>query len=162
MKEQLDKLGLSKLNEKALTIDLSQIKKLETEWKISLPDDYRDFLNIYGNAMLFSKDVSYTPIERSPWTRRNGTAGIMVFYGLGQDHYNLKIMLERYRNRIPISFLPIADAPGGNQICLGVHKDSFYGKVYFWDHEGTGKNKDDIYLVANSFKEFIESFELDK
>ena len=56
----------------------------------------------------------------------------------------------------------IAEAPGGNQICIAVTGED-KGKLFFWDHENErdlDKNPNDfgnVYLIANSFEEFVES-----
>lgn len=162
MNNQLEKIGLEKLNENAASTDALQIGKFEKLLKISLPEDYKNFLEKYGNTMTFSQEVQYKPLEKSAWTKKNGYAGFELFYGLEKDDNNLIERMKTFKKRIPESFIPIAEAPGGNQILLGVKKDDQYGKVYFWDHESRGTNKDDIYLIAASFNDFVKSFELDQ
>ncbi|MNI49623.1 SMI1 / KNR4 family protein [compost metagenome] len=49
--------------------------------------------------------------------------------------------------------------PGGNLICIGTDEE-FTGKVYFSDHEEEPEDPDDmsnVYLLANSFSDFLES-----
>jgi hypothetical protein len=83
------------------------------------------------------------------------------FYSISND-YNLglskNIML--FIHRIPKELIPIGCDGCGNQICLGVAGER-YNKVYFWDHEEEMDGEetepwyDNIYLIANSFEEFI-------
>lgn len=68
-----------------------------------------------------------------------------------------------FDGRVPHNLLVIGSDPGGNQICLSVGGND-YGKVYFWDHENEveeGEEPDyrNVYLVANSFDEFLESLQ---
>lgn len=161
MKKKLENLGIAVLNEKTSSIDKSIIENIESKRKIGLPKDYKDFLDAYGRTMIFNNEIRYKPLEISPWTMKNGYASLELFYGLENDDYNLNNMIQRYEGRIPDSLIPIAEAPGGNVICIGAKKDEFFGKLYFWDHEGRGKKKNDLYLIANSFKDFIDSLEND-
>ena len=163
MQKVLKELGLGPLNKDSRPVNTGQLKKWETQWGIDLPEPYRVFLEADGHTLFFFKDVHYTPVEKSPWTKRNGTAGFNLFYGLENDSYDLETIRERYRDSIPDDLLPIADAPGGNQICIGVKKGKkSYAKVYFWDHEARGQHEDDLYLIADSFDAFISSFALDE
>ena len=163
MKQVPKELGLDQLNKNSGSPDIGQVKKWETQWGIDLPDQYRAFLTSNGHTLFFFKDVHFTSIEKSSWTKRNGTEGFNLFYGLEKDSYDLKTIRERYRDNIPDELLPIADTPGGNQICIGVKKgETSYGKVYFWDHEARGPHENDLYLIADSFDAFINSFALDE
>ncbi|WP_416150187.1 SMI1/KNR4 family protein [Salipaludibacillus sp. HK11] len=56
--------------------------------------------------------------------------------------------------------MPIADADGGDLICIGL-KDKYRGKIYYWYHENETTDEDGkeyYYLIANSFEEFISKF----
>ncbi|MEZ4903851.1 MAG: SMI1/KNR4 family protein [Spirosomataceae bacterium] len=50
---------------------------------------------------------------------------------------------------------------GGNYVCICL-KGENYGKIYFYDHEVENENEDgtlnwdNLYLIANSFTEFLE------
>ncbi|KOS49082.1 hypothetical protein AN272_20350 [Bacillus amyloliquefaciens] len=74
---------------------------------------------------------------------------------MGDTDFDVKSMTVTYKEQMPDWIIPIADADGGDQICLGV-KGEAAGKVYFWDHELTNGVKD-TFLVANSFSDFIQS-----
>lgn len=55
---------------------------------------------------------------------------------------------------------------GGDLVCLNLSKDR-YGYVYFWDHEeelnyDEGKMTiNDLYLIAETFNEFLNSIKRD-
>lgn len=55
--------------------------------------------------------------------------------------------------------MPICDSEPGDLICISLQNDS-YGKIFYWDHEGfVGE---DIFLVSNSFEEFVMNLEIEK
>ena len=75
---------------------------------------------------------------------------------------------------MPNSIIPIAECPGGNQLCIGIGEQN-NGNVYFWDHENELEAKrmlgidrfseinnywDNIFLVAQSFYDFIMCLEV--
>ena len=78
------------------------------------------------------------------------------------DAYDLLRNHEAYEGRIPAELLAVGNDPGGNLICLAV-RGGKRGAVYFWDHEGEGPPGEagysNVYPVAESFGEFIESLE---
>jgi hypothetical protein len=147
--------------------NLFEIKKFEKKLNIELPKDYIEWLLQYngGRPEKDGCDVIEMISEVSD--------GFLVnwFYGLKYDptyneSYELYDSYESFFDRMPKELIPIACDPGGNQICLGVVKGEHYGKVYFWDHEEEAQNFvvpeeietpwwENVYLVANSFEEFI-------
>jgi len=82
------------------------------------------------------------------------------FYGVGSK-YDISKILDRYIHRIPKNHIPIAELPGGDQLCMDVNiNSSEYGKIYSWDHENESNGEyENVYLVANSFSDFINSFQ---
>ena len=77
--------------------------------------------------------------------------------------YHLPTWIRRYRKRIPVEMIPVATDPGGNIITLGI-TSNLRGKVYLWDHEeevdeGEVPDYRNIYFVADSFQEFLNSLD---
>ncbi|WP_040214222.1 SMI1/KNR4 family protein [Clostridium polynesiense] len=139
-----------------------EIIKIEKKYNITLPVEYKLFVLKYGNS--YTKDnIYYTAIEKSPWTPEDGFDSLGFFYGLENDRKDLRKMIEAYLGRIPDNLIPIADCDGGNELCIGVMGHS-KGKVYFWNHENQNILKKghikNLYLVAESFTDFIMSFEV--
>lgn len=139
------------------------IKKLELEYHINLPDDYKNFLLMHNGGQSI-KDCCPL-IEYIGDNEQTGTdTDINYFAGIHNNYYHRLIPhYHAMQGRIPQELLPIAENSGGDEICLCID-GSNYGKVYFWAHEGEalafGYKEpwyDNIYLVANSFKEFINS-----
>lgn len=138
----------------------------------TLPATYKVFLLKYKTSLDFDNMIVYRPLESSPWDSE-GTQGLNEIYGLtlgtnkDSGFSTLSETYTTYLDRMPHSVVPIAEAPGGNQICLGI-KAPVEGKVFFWDHEDEreiiGEHQNDfenMYLIANTLEEFINSMMID-
>ena len=162
-------------------LEMKVIESIETKIGKKLPDDYKIFLLEYGNS-IFSENIFFKPKKFSseyihdellslPNYSFHGS-GLSCFYGISSDSFenSLGEILERYQDRMPNKFLPIADDGLGNQICISLN-DEAYGYIYWWDHENewdeddykddTGENMPEdakfqnVYLVATSFHDFL-------
>jgi len=163
IKNKFNELGCSDFSSPAVPKDIkTRISEFEREHNLRLPDDYKYFLENYGECN-FEIDAVYKPTEKTPFVNSQGFQEISFFYGLGTENDLYKI-LEVYSQRIPTGYIPIADLPGGNLLCIDSNPNSSnYGKIYLWDHENECDGKlDNMYLVANSFSNFISSFEAEK
>ena len=132
-------------------LSLEEIKKFETENNIKLTQQYINFLlkwnggKVTPNLFMISKE--------------QGPSVLNVFYGIGDMYDNMTDYIEIMDERLPLGFIPIADDPSGNVICLGT-KDPYYDKIYFWDHEQEPENPDDMsnmFFLANSIDEFLDN-----
>ena len=143
--------------------DDEQFKKVEEQIGVTLPADYASFLVEYGGTTLDGGDeyVAFPYLEEYP----RGKIGLLnVFFGIIPGNgYDIVDNYLAYKGRMPFNLLPIANDPGGNVICLAIYGED-EGKVYFWDHEeedvvdeGIEPSRDNLYLVAHSFEEFINS-----
>jgi hypothetical protein len=143
---------------KEFEVKISSKKKLN----IKLPDNYITWLIKYNGGRSKKDGCDFIDQRDS-----DGTL-ISDFYALkyGPDYDELYDSYETFLDRIPKELIPIACDPGGNQICLGVREGKYYGKIYFWNHENEAAIWDlpddvetpwwdNVYLVANSFEEFI-------
>ena len=140
------------------------IKQLENEINCTLPIDYQIFLLNFG-CIAFEDYVSFSFLE--PYS--GGDRGsLSVFFGvIPGASYDLIVNYHNYQSRMPYNFLPIANDPGGNVVCLSL-KGNDKGVVYFWDHneeemvhEGEEPGYSNVYLLANCFDDFINSLEID-
>lgn len=139
-----------------------EIEAVESQIGAPLPKSYRHMLLTFKAPIYFENDVAYKPIEPSPWARDDGTQGFVEFYGPKRGESGLGKAIKTFRSRLPHSVIPIAEAPGGNQICLGVAGE-LEGKVFLWDHEGESSDErgfDNLYLIAESFDKFVELLEV--
>ena len=132
---------------------LAAVKQFEAAVEIDLPDDYRDFVAIWGLAV-FKDNVSF-PIQGDP---PFGDEGLLDrFFGVspGDENNDLAAMFELYRDRIPDDLMPVAEDPGSNIICL-----SFVGprrgRVMFFDKESEGA-PEALWVIAESWDEFMNA-----
>jgi hypothetical protein len=133
-------------------LTLDDISQLERELEVILPSDYKEFLFKHNGGhpvknCFCSRDDDYA------------SSSINIFIHMLLKIYYTDIVGEYglFKDRIPVDFIPIADDPGGNLICLGVGKN--FGKVYFWDHEeeadgdfGEEPSFNNMYLIADKFR----------
>lgn len=135
------------------------IDAIERIYGVDLPLDYREFLLEYGGCFILDNRM-YQPIEITPVTPKDGFHSIGGFYGITNDSYKIELVIQSYMDILGSDVMPIADADGGDLICMGL-KNQYRGKVYYWYHEGETideEGKEYFYLIANSFEEFILKF----
>ena len=132
-------------------LSLEQLEKFESENDVKLTVLYKGFL-LKWNGGKVKPNVFMISDEQGP-------SVLSVFYGIGDMYDNLTDFIEIMDERLPAGFIPIADDPSGNTICLGT-KGPYYEKIYFWDHEQEPVDPDDMsnmYFLANDINEFIKS-----
>ncbi|MCP3740187.1 SMI1/KNR4 family protein [Rossellomorea sp. BNER] len=123
-----------------------------------LPNDYIEFLRHHNGGYVKNSISNY---------HRNGEQKFILtsMFGLGSDD-DLISQFETYKNRIPNTCIPIGRDAGGNLVCLNLSEGK-YGNVYFWDHEEELKYEEgkitinNLYFIAETFKEFLNSIERD-
>jgi SMI1-KNR4 cell-wall len=141
---------------KGVPVGPQDIKALESRLEVRLPSAYREFLCEYNVAV---------PAENK-YEAGETTTSVTSFFGISDNRMDDLIEQNRlFAYRIPDGTLAIADAAGGNLICLDLES----GKIYLWDHEeeaaavgDQAANFDNMYELAESFSEFlrrIESFD---
>ena len=137
----------------------SDIAEVESRLGFRLPAQYRDFLLAHNGGRPEPRRFAISsekPDDRSV---------VHWFFCVKEGNaYDLLTWARRTADRIPPELLPVAIDPFGNLICLSVSGVNV-GKVYFWDHEkeareGEPPGYDNVYLVADSFQEFLDSLEL--
>ena len=137
----------------------NSIKKIELFYNVNIPLDYKEFLLEYGGSFI-KEDIMYQPIESTPVTPKDGFDSINCFYGFTNNNNDIEEAIKTYHEILGTDVMPIADADGGDLICLGL-KEDYRDRVYYWYHEEQ-LVKDDgaehLYLIANTFKEFIFKF----
>ena len=99
---------------------------------------------MFGTLNLNVTEVVFYPAN----TVDEETFTIVNFYSLNGDNFDLKLIINRYKGRIPNNLIPIAECPGDDQLCIGINNKAF-GKIYYWDH-----NKEKIQV--NTIEEMWE------
>ena len=158
-KELINKLDviLEKDNYNYSVLTKEEIKKIEEKYKIQLPQDYVNFILTYQDKTI-KDDYAFFPLERAPITGKDGNNMISYFFK-GELEKEIKDMYEIFRDNV----IPIAGVLNGDLICIGV-KGEYKEKIYYWWHENEIDDDPDniratLFLIANSFRDFILSFE---
>lgn len=85
------------------------------------------------------------------------------FYGTTSESYSdFAENLEMCRGRMPEGCVPIAEAEGGNLLCMSLEQSS-YGAILWWDHETMDVDEGEqcpysigeMYVVAKDFSELL-------
>jgi len=137
-------------------ISTSRIVEFEEKNNIRLSNDYFDFLKNYNGG--------YPARDKFKINDSQGTDILDVLHGLDVKprFSNLDYLVDNYSDRFIHHVIPIGHDAGGNYICLNLKEGTNYGKVYFYDHEIDNEdengnlNWDNLYLIADSFSEFLE------
>ena len=138
------------------------IANVERQLGVSLPPDYAAFLREHNGGhpepSVFRVYDEEPPAGSSSYTERV----LAFFLGLSRDEYNdLLDSAKFFENRVPPELLAVGRDVFGNLICLAVSGPN-RGKIYWWFHEEEAEEDepptyDNIYFVANSFAEFLDT-----
>ena len=126
-------------------------EKFDSENDVKLTELYKGFLLTWNGGRV-KPNLFMVSDERGP-------SVLSVFYGIGDMYDNLTYFIDIMDERLTAGFIPIADDPSGNTICLGTKKP-YYENIYFWDHEQEEVDPNDMnnmYFLANDIDEFIKS-----
>lgn len=116
----------------------------------TLPTAYATFLTEFGGGPLaLNKYVGETEVADDISVRR--------FFTVAE----LADPQAWWIDRVPESFLPVADSAGGNLICLALGAES-HGSVYFWDHNWEAEEDEtpdmrNMTVVTTGFSDFLDN-----
>lgn len=131
-------------------ITMANIATLESNIKMSLPEDYAAFL-LRQNGGRCADRMEFMEII------------VQQFYGINSPYAwgDLRSKVDVFvgQHRMPSSCIPIACDPFGNQIVLAC-SGSQLGKVFSWDHEKEPQRYGQMFLMASSFSEFLSGIEI--
>jgi cell wall assembly regulator SMI1 len=133
-------------------IDKSTLASFESKLGIMLPDAYRRFLLKSNGGR---PDPAYFDVPSWP----DGGISVGDFFGIrSQRAANLQFWIDEAGNELLPDFIPVADDPGGNLLCLRLTEPD-RGAIYYWDaspdrdlDETTGT----MFKVAESIDEFLK------
>ncbi|MBR1443053.1 MAG: SMI1/KNR4 family protein [Firmicutes bacterium] len=120
------------------------------EYNISLPDDFKYFVTHF-NPFYIKEDYYFEMKEKSSLTPTNGYEYLDCFYTIDIID-NTKIFFDTHTN----SVMPIGES-NGDYVCIGITPNN-YGKIFYFYHEDE-ERKDGLYLIADSFTDFIMKFQ---
>ena len=96
-----------------------------SKYQLTFPTEYLKYLKKYNDAELADNIVNTS----------DESISIRYFYGTTtEDYSNISSVYEIFIDRMPPNCIPIAEAEGGNEVCISLAPES-YGKIYFWNHE---------------------------
>ena len=123
-------------------VEIDTIHAAEKQLGLDLPDEYVTLLTDVSNGgsvepAVFAKDLDI---------------GIVGFLGVERgDNWDLAKRVAQYAGDLPAGLVPVADAEGGNLVCIKVGGKNA-GSIWFWDHERAGNA---ARKVASSLDAFI-------
>ena len=129
-------------------LSIGNLEFFEKNQNINLPKDYRDFLLEYNGG--YPNPGIYKISDEL------GESILNIFYGIGSMYDNLKKKFDIFDEILEMGFIPIADDPSGNQICIGISKECF-GQIFHWAHDEEHDKMENMYFLSNNFNEFLDS-----
>jgi hypothetical protein len=137
-------------------LTLLDISLTEKRMACRFPKDYSSFLINFNCVIPHKKNYHIKKVQLEEC--------IDVFFGINISISSLDLeqLFQSNSDFFPMGVIPIGEDPGGNYICLNLKEGIDYGKVYFYDQEVENEDDegnitwDNMYLVADSFKAFIE------
>ena len=154
--------GKYRLSKQENTIDIVQ--------KIGhpLPEEYFKFLLSFGGLSVGAKCRIIKTFSGRCCSVGEEIDFNLFLGGQADDFpYRLTEYYQRYKYRLPPGFLPIAVNTGRDLICLCLEGENT-GQVFFWDGEeeedfdyevGEVAGYSNVYLIANTFEEFVNGLE---
>lgn len=141
------------MNDVGRLLNDDDIRALEKNMAVSLPEDYKAFLKRHNGGC---PDPTYFPIHGF---ENNPIGTIQVFFRIDGPikSSNLDWNYRTFLGRIPENLFPIACEDGGSLICLSLSGPD-KGAVYYWDYYGEAQppSYDNVYLIAETFQKFLD------
>ncbi len=141
------------------------IENIENITGLNFPDEYkRHLLQFNGGKCSPNIFEFYENGEKTE-------SVVNYFLAINGNHYyDIESCVKTFKidtKRMPDRMLPIAEDPLGNLICISCSGDDI-GYIYFWDHElevdyieSDDSVQSNMYLISNSFDEFIRGLKED-
>lgn len=123
----------------------AQVASVEDRANIRLPELLRDLL------LSISNGGRVEPVAAAS----NRSVGLVAVLGVSRgDHLDLERRWHEYADRLPENLMPVADAEGGNLVCVSL-RDQDRGTVWFWDHE-ISSSDDNVQWLSIDIGSFID------
>ena len=130
--------------------DKCDLQNLEKKYNIIVPEIYKEFV-LVNKYEYIKDDYFFEVIEKSAKTPPDGLEFIDSFYSLQEFLDNADEFIDLWCDYV----LPIGEV-AGDYVCIGV-KEHNLGKIFMLNHDDE-ERKDGLYLISNSFCDFIMSF----
>ncbi len=150
----IDDAILCRLQDSGQPFSRSELAALETKLGLQFPEDYREFLLCY-NGGVWRHGVE-CKVRTPSWCVDELIVSVM--HGIVPESCDAACDIlhdcETFKDRIPADCVPIMDALG-NPIFLDLGPAN-YGKVYYYNRSHEGGEESLVYLIADSFTEFMQ------
>ncbi|MBK1790876.1 SMI1/KNR4 family protein [Persicirhabdus sediminis] len=149
----IKELDLTSVCEERTYYDQGEVDAFQNQYNIQLPASLLFALKEIGSAVMCSK--IFKPIQSTGLTGDDAYLDILSFYcGALKGSDSLGGANKTFAGRMSPDLVVIADASGGDQICIDVKTS----KVYYWRHDACEGELSEI-LIADSFDAFIDRLE---
>lgn len=136
---------------------VNDIGLLEEQLGIRLPDAYKSFLARFNGGRPEPDGFEIVGMDNNP----NGSIQMFLRIGGPVESSTLAWNYNTLQGQIPPELFPIARTGCGDLICIIIAENEIsgpVGAVVLWDYHAAWGNSGlcyDIYLIANTFEEFI-------
>lgn len=144
---------IKRMTECARPLSHKDIRVLEEEIGLTLPQEYQSFLLKYNGGRPHPNAFPIEGLENNP------VGAIQIFFGIDDEIESCNLLWNHrvFNGRLPSNLLAVACDGSGDLICLSLLGDDA-SCVVFWDFYAehfppTYKN---VYKVAPSFTAFID------
>jgi hypothetical protein len=143
---------LERMDECARRLSAEDVRAIEAQAGIRLPDEYKTFLLRYNGGRPRPSAFPIQGLVNNPF------GVIQVFFGIDDpvESCNLDWNIKTLGRRLPANLFPIACDDGGDIVCLSLSGDDV-GSVLFWDcyDEPDEPSYVNVYRIAESFPAFL-------
>ena len=135
------------------------LQEREVEWRVKLPDDYKEFIKrkngFRPSKNLFSLTNRSFLIERFLCILENTKDNPLGMYDIDVVMSQLDERLFVYEDILGFELIPIVALFGGDFLCLNYLEDTENPSICIWYHEESYELEPAIELVAINFTEFL-------
>ncbi len=150
-----------KPNHKLLTVSGDLLAQFESEVRHELPSDFRYFIARFGGSTLHDHVV--VP-ALDPRANPDDLFSVSLFFGFysnedkGKCPYDITHIYHDLQNILPSGMIPFAES-GSNRFCISCESEN-KGRVYCLVPAEFADEEDALYLINNSFTEFMKSLQV--
>ncbi len=141
------------------TPDDKLIREKEEEWELTLPNDYKKFIQNFNGAEPNEKSFRCNnheyAITRFLCILENIEESENGWYDISVVESQIGERLTANEDLIGIEVLPIAEVFAGDYVCLDFRENQKKPCVCLWSHEESNEFDPVTYKIAESFSNFL-------
>ncbi len=135
------------------------IEKEEKMWRVTLPQDYKEFLLEHNGGIPIKREFEY---NKRMYMIMEFLCVLENTDNIADGYKDIDVVLSQIEDRltdnedlIGCEILPIAELFAGDYLCLDFRINKIKPSVCIWNHEESGELNPVTYYVADSFTEFL-------